>query len=59
LSFIMPLMFLPWLLNNDLAIDKMSHDAREVASKSYTLERKVKEIDELIKMLMLEGSSMQ
>tara|TARA_B100000780_G_scaffold263305_1_gene217097 strand:+ start:277 stop:444 length:168 start_codon:yes stop_codon:yes gene_type:complete len=55
----MPLMFLPWLLNNDLAIDKMSHDAREVASKSYTLERKVKEIDELIKMLMLEGSSMQ
>jgi|TARA_B110000977_G_scaffold142177_1_gene180379 uncharacterized protein with PhoU and TrkA domain len=55
----MPLMFLPWLLNNDLAIDKMSRDAREVASKSYTLEREVKEIDELIKMLMLEGSSMQ
>jgi len=41
-----------------VAIDKMSCDVQEVASKSYTLEREVKEIDELIKALILGGSSM-
>ena len=44
-----------WLLNNHATIDKMSCDAQEVASKYYTLEREVKEIDKLLNTLMLEG----
>ena len=42
------------LLDNKMEIDKMSCDAQEVASKNYTLEREVEEIDRLIRTLMLE-----
>mgnify|MGYP001459162079 FL=1 len=44
-----------WLLNNKIEVDKMSCDAKEVASKNYSLEREVEEIDKLIRTLMFEG----
>ena len=44
-----------WLLNNKIEVDKMSCDAKEVASKNYSLEREVEEIDKLIRTLVFEG----